>query len=197
MNARSPFLTPALSWRRVLLDGSAINGTVATLIIGSLAINAEMWLHDYPPDIQARFGPKSRKAQLQTALLAPLFIGFLLGGILLSLRRLRQERGVLPFAVAFWHSYALLAFFWLFDLLVLDWFILGTLQPSFMVLPGTEGMAGYHDRAFHLKVSREAMHRDGETRECHMSYSPRNGPCSVTALADTSGAPSRYNLLFW
>jgi hypothetical protein len=31
----------------------------------------------------------------------------------------------------------------LLDLLLLDWFVLMTLRPRFMILPGTEGMAGY------------------------------------------------------
>ena len=149
---------PSLTWRRVLLDGGAINGALGVLIFASLRINAEMWVHDYPPDIKEAFGPKSRKAQLQTAVLAPLFFGILLGGIAWSLRRLRAEHGgVLSFKDAFWHTYALFAFFWLFDLTVLDWLIFGLIQPSWVILPGTEGMAGYTDLAFHLKTSLPAL----------------------------------------
>jgi len=34
--------------------------------------------------------------------------------------------------------------------LVLDWLIFCTIQPRRIVLPGTEGMAGYRDYRFHF-----------------------------------------------
>ncbi len=40
----------------------------------------------------------------------------------------------------------------LVDLVILDWLIFVTLQPKFTVLPGTEGLAGYKDYAFHFKA---------------------------------------------
>jgi hypothetical protein len=39
----------------------------------------------------------------------------------------------------------------LIDLLVLDWLVFNTLQPKFVILPGTDGMAGYKDYLFHLR----------------------------------------------
>ena len=38
----------------------------------SLFINPEIWLHDYPPDIQARYGPASDKAITQRKILSAL-----------------------------------------------------------------------------------------------------------------------------
>lgn len=37
------------------------------------------------------------------------------------------------------------------DLVVLDWLVFLTLQPRFVVLPGTEGMEGYRDLQFHVR----------------------------------------------
>ena len=37
----------------------------------------------------------------------------------------------------------------LVDLLVMDWLIVCTITPRFLVLPGTEGMAGYKDYRTH------------------------------------------------
>lgn len=154
---RSPH-TPLISPRRVLLDGSVMSGALGTLIVGSMAANAEIWVQDYPPAIKEAFGPKSRKAHIQSALLAIPFFGFLLGGVIWSNRRLREENGgALTFKEAFWHTYALLAFFWLFDLTILDWLFFVTFKPSFAVLPGTEGMAGYEDYGFHLKAALPAL----------------------------------------
>ncbi|MDH4363432.1 MAG: hypothetical protein OEY70_05005 [Acidimicrobiia bacterium] len=39
----------------------------------------------------------------------------------------------------------------LLDLVLLDWFLLMTLKPSFRVIPGTEGTAGYRDHRFHIR----------------------------------------------
>lgn len=159
-------LAPMVSWRRVLLDGGAMSGALGALIVSSMAINAEMWLQDYPPEIKEAFGPKSRKAQIQSALLAVPFFGILLGGVIWSNRRLQRELrrdsqkengGALTFRAAFWHTYALFALFWLFDLTIVDWLFFVTLKPSFAVLPGTEGMAGYDDYGYHLRVSWPAL----------------------------------------
>jgi hypothetical protein len=40
----------------------------------------------------------------------------------------------------------------MFDLLVLDLLMFYTWTPKFLVLPGTEGMAGYKDFRPHLKA---------------------------------------------
>lgn len=39
----------------------------------------------------------------------------------------------------------------LVDWLILDWLIICTITPRFVVLPGTEGMAGYKIYAMHFK----------------------------------------------
>jgi hypothetical protein len=51
-----------------LLQHSFVYGAILTVVMTStcfilLLINPEMWLGDYPPDIQARFGPMSAKAK--------------------------------------------------------------------------------------------------------------------------------------
>ena len=148
----------ALSWKRILLDGSILNGTVGGLFLSSYLINIEMWVEDYPPDIKEAFGPQSKKAQTQGAIVAILSMGILLIGVILSNRKLRQDNGgTLTFKEAFSNGYALLLFFWLFDLTIIDWLFFVTLTPQFMVLPGTEGMAGYSDYGFHLTTSLSAL----------------------------------------
>jgi hypothetical protein len=37
------------------------------------------------------------------------------------------------------------------DQLIPDWLVFCTLTPEFMILPGTEGMAGYRDYGFHFR----------------------------------------------
>ena len=41
----------------------------------------------------------------------------------------------------------------LVDLILLDWLLFTYIQPRFVVLPGTEGLAGYRDYWFHFRAS--------------------------------------------
>jgi hypothetical protein len=43
----------------------------------------------------------------------------------------------------------MLMVFNLFDLLVIDFLVFNIITPKVIVLPGTEGMAGYHNYRFH------------------------------------------------
>lgn len=152
------FWPPPITWPRVLKDGSGMNIALGALIVSSIKANAEMWAHDYPPDIKKAFGPKSEKAKRQTRLMTIPFFSILLGGVIYSTWRLRQEgHGRLSFPAAFWHVYSLFALFWLFDLTILDWLFFVTLKPGFAILPGTEGMAGYDDYLFHLRAALPAL----------------------------------------
>ena len=54
------------------------------------------------------------------------------------------------FFAAFLTDFFVLFTFNLVDLLIIDWLIFVTLQPSVIILPGTEGMAGYKDYRFHF-----------------------------------------------
>lgn len=121
----------------------------ATLIIGR--VNAEMLLNDYPPDIRAKYGPMSPviRKQAQVASL-PLLVA--LGVVVfLALAQLRQLTGTLTFLNTIIVAITLFQIWNLIDLVVLDWFILMTLRPRFMILPGTEGMPGYQDYGFHFR----------------------------------------------
>jgi len=115
-------------------------------------------VHDYPPDIREKFGPKSEEADRLTRLWAiPLFAVMIGYVVFAGLRVKRANNGRLSFRDAFKYVYLLFLSFWTFDLVVLDWLLFTTIQPSFIVLPGTEGMAGYKDYLFHLKVSWPAV----------------------------------------
>ena len=144
--------------KRLLTDGTLINLGLTAIIFVTLYINPEMWLQDAPPDIKEKVGKKSAKAKWQSALFAIPFFVILFGGVIRSNILLkRQNGGKLPFKMAFLNAYGLFLYFWLFDLVIIDWLFLVTLKPSFAVLPGTEGMAGYDDYAFHLKTALPAL----------------------------------------
>jgi hypothetical protein len=58
---------------------------------------------------------------------------------------------------AFLNAFALIFSGWFFDLTILDWLLFVKVTPSFVVLPGTEGMAGYDDYGFHLREHMRAL----------------------------------------
>jgi hypothetical protein len=141
------------SLKRVPIDGTVMNVLLSIVVYGSLYLNPFMWIGDYPPDIQAAVGPVTVPAgqRLSTGILLLLIVT---GVPLWSSAKLRRKnRGRLSFAPAFVHNALLALYFAVWDLLILDWLIFVTIQPGFIVIPGTEGLAGYKDYWFHLKVS--------------------------------------------
>lgn len=151
-------LKPTFDWPLLLKDSSVINLGLSALIFGSMVANPAIWANDYPPDIREAYGPRDRRSTIQAAILAVPFFGILIGGTILSTRRLRRRQGGrLGFGQAFYHVYGLWLAFWLFDLTVLDWLFFVTIRPSWVVLPGTEGMAGYGDYRFHLTAALPAL----------------------------------------
>lgn len=137
-----------------LLTQSLLYGAIYTLTL-SLSflllarINPEIFLNDYPPDIKARFGPMSPKARQQRNILGiPVFV-FMLGFPFLAIFQLAQN-GPLTFGQIFLGLLIIYTSFNFFDLLVLDWLIFCTFPIKLFILPGTEGMPGYKDYAFHF-----------------------------------------------
>jgi hypothetical protein len=123
--------------------------SIAMLIIGR--VNAEMILNDYPPDIRAKVGPMNEKTRKQANLASLPFLATLGLIVVLGLGQLRNLTGELTFLNTFIVTTTIFQIWNLIDLVLLDWFLLMTLKPRFMILPGTEGMAGYKDYGFHFR----------------------------------------------
>jgi hypothetical protein len=108
-------------------------------------------LQDYPKDVQAAVPPKTDAERRETIwwslpLLGCVFVPPLAAAIVAKL-----QLPDLSFAGAFANAFIVMLAFDLFDLLVLDWLWFCTLTPRFVVLPGTEGLAGYRDYGAHLR----------------------------------------------
>jgi hypothetical protein len=139
----------------VLLNNALLYGLALSLVLGaimaiSLALAPDMWVGDYPPDIRDKYGPMSpRAARLRPFIAIPFFLANLVFP-LLALDNLEGKVGSVPFLPALVSSFIVFLTFNLFDLLVADWLIFCTMRPRPIVLPGTEGMAGYRDYRFHF-----------------------------------------------
>jgi hypothetical protein len=136
--------------RHGLRYGAVLSVLLSIVIVGSLYHNAEMWAHDYPPDIRAKFGPVSDKAKRQQRLVAIPFFLSILGTLIASIIQLKQAGELTLFAVSF-STFIILQVFNLVDWLILDWLVFVTLRPRFVILPGTEGLKGYGNYGFHFR----------------------------------------------
>jgi hypothetical protein len=143
-----------LDWNLLFYDalvyGLVLSLILTVLVVVSGFIALDMFVGDYPPDVKQRYGPMSpRAARLRPYVAALLFTAVLVIPML-GLFALQADLEYVPFLPALVFSIINLLVFNLFDLIILDWLLFCTIQPRAMVLPGTEGMAGYRDYRFHF-----------------------------------------------
>ena len=133
----------------VLRDGIILTGIILVLMVLAQRINPRLFIQDYPEDIQAAVPPKTRAEVRQTRWLGiPLILAMLLVPFLSTLG-LKQAGG--SFSALLANAFGVVFFFNVFDLLVLDWLIFCGMTPKSIVIPGTEGMAGYKDYGLHWR----------------------------------------------
>ena len=143
-------LWPIIS--HALLFGVILSAALFTLMLVVVRINPEIMLKDYPPDIQAKYGRMSERSKRQRVPVMILFFAMMLGIIAWSFQGVAATRADgISFVAAFVHLLVMFTVFNLLDWLVLDWLIVVKIRPGFMILPGTEGLAGYDDYGFHFR----------------------------------------------
>ena len=142
----APIVTHALA------SGVILSVILFAMILVLVKVNPEIMLRDYPPDIQAKFGPMSDRSRRLRIPIGILVIAVLLGAVGVSLAPVLAGLDGQPmFLTVFVHLLVMFTVFNVLDLLIMDWLIVVTLRPRFLVLPGTEGMPGYGDYAFHFR----------------------------------------------
>ena len=133
-----------------LLYGLALSAVLTVLTVISGAIALDMFVDDYPPDVKQKYGPMSARAARLRPFVATLLFLTILGIPIVGLFGLQTKFLTVSFLSAVVFASIAILVFNVFDLLILDWLFFCTIQPRSMVLPGTEGMAGYHDYRFHF-----------------------------------------------
>lgn len=133
-----------------LVYGGLTTVLMSVIIFGSLYQNPEIWLHDAPAEIQARLGPMSATAKRQRLSWALAMGVGLVGLMVWSIIQLPIVTGApLTFTAVFLSTLVMLMTFNLVDLLIIDWLIIVTLQPRWMMLKGAEDLVDYNDYGFH------------------------------------------------
>src|SRR5689334_22790342 len=135
-----------------LFYGMIVSLLMIAMIIISFRINPEMWVHDAPPAIRDRYGAISEKSRRQARQVALPFFILLLGVLGYSIFGLYQMAGNSPgFWMIAFSIFVTLQTFNVLDLLLIDWFVVATLKPKALMIPGTEDWPGYDDYAFYFQ----------------------------------------------
>lgn len=137
-----------------ILSTILIYGVPASLLIAGILLamgwmNPRLMLQDYPKDIQAVVPPKTAQEKRQTLYWGIPFWLVLLGGP--AAAALTAKAAHQGFLEIFLSAFGVVFLFNLVDWLIIDWLIICTITPKFVVIPGTEGMAGYKNYAMHFK----------------------------------------------
>ena len=109
-------------------------------------------LHDYPKDIQeaATLKAPTERQNANAGIFSMIgalvsFVSLLLFGVM----EFRLERTSFLTIFVF---LVVIAMMWnVIDLLVMDWLVICTITPKWVVIEGTDGCKGYKDYLFHLK----------------------------------------------
>ena len=109
-------------------------------------------LHDYPEDVRKAStlpeptGKQKRNAKFFGGIGSVIIFGAL---IAFGLLRFRAERA--DFLTLFWFLFIIAMSWNVIDLLVMDWLLVCTVRPAWLIIPGTENCSSYSDYRYHFK----------------------------------------------
>lgn len=140
-----------MDWNRALVDGGLLSAAASVLIFASLRANPRIWLHDFPEDLRNAVPPKTDAEKRQSVLWGVPLMGLLLGAPIVSTLLFERTHAGASVAQLFYHAFVVASVFNVIDLVVIDWLVLCTFTPRSLIIPGTEGMAGYRDYGHHFR----------------------------------------------
>jgi len=136
-----------------LFYGAILSVLTTALILVTLYLRPMAWAGDAPPDVRAAAGPLSdedrRFKRVAGVVMLVILIG-VFGAALAALARLGGEAvGFIDAAVS---TFLIFMVFNLVDLLLIDWLLVVAVRPRFVLIPGTESLAGYGDYGYHFRA---------------------------------------------
>jgi len=141
-----------LTMPRIMVHGGILSLVASAFIAITMWVNPRIWLQDYPRAIQDLVPPKNAEEKALSRILGVPFLILLLAIPLASTLLLKvQSGGVVSYLRLMTNGVGVLFIFNLVDWLILDWLVFCTWTPQFVVIPSTDGAAGYKDYAFHFR----------------------------------------------
>ena len=138
-----------------LFFAAVVNGT---LLLMMLTISPRVWGYaDYSEAIKAKIPPQTEREKRLAMIIGLPWMLFTFGFPIFSGYALKAKLGgVIPFWTAFLNMFALTFLATVGDLVILDWLIVNTITPKFVIIPGTE-KADYEDFSHHYKAHVRAV----------------------------------------
>jgi hypothetical protein len=137
---------------KVLIDGTLLSVLLLLWlgVVFSFRVSPRVFLQDYPKDIQDKVAPQTAaEKRLSRLIKMPLLIFVIIVPLISSWTLNRHDPEHTTFVALFLNASGVVFTFNVVDLL-LD-FVLVWVNPKFVVIPGTEGMAGYKDYFHHFR----------------------------------------------
>ena len=132
----------------ILIYGVPASLLLSALILAMLWHNPRLLLQEYPKDVRATV-PKTLEEKRRSASWAAVFLLLLIAFPMLAAFSAKAAHQ--GFLGVFLSAFGVGFLFNLVDWLILDWLIVCTITPAFVVISGTEGMAGYKNYAMHFR----------------------------------------------
>lgn len=133
----------------VILYGGPMSLSLFVLVMLMLWRNPRLLLQDYPEDVKATVPPKS-PAERRTSVYCGIIFFLLVVAFPLA-GALAARAGSRDFLEIFLAAFGVAFLFNVVDWLIIDWLIVCTVTPAFVVIPGTAGMAGYKNYGMHFR----------------------------------------------
>jgi uncharacterized membrane protein len=134
-----------------LLYGAILSLVMSGVIFASFFLFPRIWVNSAPADIQQIVGAMTPHDQRVKRIARLLTLIFAFGLIVHSISQLvALGDGKISFSQVALSVFLIIQVFNLVDLLLIDWLLIATIRPSFVVFPGTEHLAGYRDYGFYF-----------------------------------------------
>lgn len=135
-----------------LIYGGILSVMMSAIILITLYYWPRIWVGSGPPELKAALGPPSPSdTRLKRLVALPTFL--LVGGLLIHaiIRLGALSGGQLRFFDVALSTFLIIQVFSLVDLLLIDWLLIVTIRPRFVMIPGTEHLQSYGDYWFHFR----------------------------------------------
>jgi len=130
--------------------GGILAAALFVFIIAGRMFNNELWLNNYPADIRQKYGPPAQRTVRQRPIFGIGMLAIQVVVLLIDALNLPSAAVHATFLSTLRSTFIVFLLGSLMDFLVIDLLLGMVIRPKFMILPGTEGAAGYRNVRFHF-----------------------------------------------
>ena len=136
----------------IFVYGTLLSVLASLILLLAVFFNPRFARNDLPKDIQNKVAPLTMREKLQSLFFFVPLITLMIGIPLAFGLALKSEHGNgVSYLALTGHILAVLLVANVFELVVVDWLVYCTIAPKRLVIPNTEGMAGYRDYLHQLR----------------------------------------------